>query len=136
MAKKPEFTVTKEILTHLRGCSPRERFLHRLHSAVLVLKGFSAVEIARIFNDSPRAVAYWAKRFKQSGADGLKEIARPGRPSRLNSTQFKKVQRFVENTKGKTQKENAEMLSAYIRKEFKISLTPRQCWRILNRLNS
>lgn len=136
MAKKSESTVTKEILSQLRGCSPHERFLHRLHSAVLVLRGFSAVEIAEIFDDSPRAVAYWAKRFKQSGADGLKEIARPGRPSRLNSAQFKKVQTFVEKTKGKTQKETAEMLSAYIRKEFKISLTPRQCWRILNRLTT
>jgi transposase len=136
MAKKTEFTVTKEILSHLRGSSPHERFLHRLHSTVLVLKGFSAVEIAEIFDDSPRAVAYWARRFKQSGTDGLKEIARPGRPSKLNSAQIRKVQRFVEKTKGKTQKENAEMLSAYIRKEFKISLTPRQCWRILNRLSS
>jgi transposase len=128
--------VTKEILTQLRGHSPQERLLHRLHCVAVVLKGYSSSESARIYGDSPRAVAYWVKRFNQDGLHGLKEESRPGRPSKLNAAQFKKLKTLLNKSKGKSKRENAEMLSAYILKEFKISLTPRQCWRILNRLTT
>jgi transposase len=131
---KPENKITKAIVTQLRGNSRRERLLHRLHSVVLVLKGYSSSETARIYGDSARAVAYWVKRFKQDGCEGLKEESRPGRPSKLNATQYKRLQTIISKSKGNSKKENAEMLSVFISKEFKISMTPRQCWRILNRL--
>ena len=116
--------------------SPRARLLHRLHSVALVAYGLSASEVARIFDDSPRAVAYWVKRFKQYGLAGLEEEAKPGRPSKLNPEQMKKLQAFLERSQADAEPVKAEMLAGYILKEFQITLTTRQCWRILNRLKA
>jgi transposase len=102
----------------------------------LVLSGFSASEVARIYGDSPRAVAYWVKRFNDEGAAGLEEEARPGRPSKLNAAQMKKVQTFLKRSRAKSQPVNADALSSFILTDLRISLTPRQCWRILNRLRT
>jgi len=124
------------MLSTLRGDSSRERLLHRLHSVALVLSGLSASEAARIYGDSPRAVAYWVTRFKKDGLDGLHEETRPGRPSKLNQFQLKKLQTFLNKSAAKSKSMKAEILAEYISKEFGIVLTVRQCWRIVNRLTT
>ena len=95
MKRKPKTILTKSIQQQLRGETPRERLLHRLHSVVLVLSGYSASETGRIHGDSPRAVAYWVNRFKDKGMAGLEDDQRPGRPSKLEEQQIKKLQNYV-----------------------------------------
>ena len=124
------------MLATLRGDSSRERLLHRMHSVVLVLNGSSSSETARIYGDSPRAVAYWVTRFKQHGIDGLKDESRPGRPSTLNAAQLKKVQTYLKQSAARSKSINAKALSAHILKEFGICLNPHLCWRILKRLTT
>ena len=124
------------MLTTLRGDSSLERLLHRLHSVALVLSGLSASETARIYGDSPRAVAYWVTQFKKDGLDGLHEETRPGRPSKLNQSQLKKLQTLLNKSATKSKSVKAEILAEYISKEFGIVLTVRQCWRIVNRLTT
>jgi len=136
MNKKSSHAITNEMLSTLRGDSSRERLLHRLHSVALVLSGLSASEAARIYGDSPRAVAYWVTRFKKDGLDGLHEETRPGRPSKLNQFQLKKLQTFLNKSAAKSKSMKAEILAEYISKEFGIVLTVRQCWRIVNRLTT
>jgi transposase len=136
MNKKSSHAITKETLATLRGDSSRERLLHRLHSVALVLSGLSASEAGRIYGDSPRAVAYWITRFKQDGLEGLHEETRPGRPSKLNQFQLKKLQIVLNKYAAKPKSVKAEILAEYISKEFGIVLTVRQCWRIVNRLTA
>ena len=136
MKRKPRNIPTKALLRTLRGETPRERLLHRLHGVVLVLSGLSASEVARIHGDSPRAVAYWVTRFNDEGVAGLEEDQRPGRPSKLDSRQMDKLQNFLIRSKQQSKSINAEALAGFILTEFAVSLTPRQCWRILNRLKS
>jgi transposase len=136
MNKKSSRAITNEMLATLRGDSSRERLLHRLHSVALVLSGLSASEAARIYGDSPRAVAYWVTQFKKDGLDGLHEETRPGRPSKLNPSQLMKVQLFLNKSAAKSKSVKAEILAEYISKEFGIVLTVRQCWRIVNRLTA
>jgi transposase len=100
----------------------------------MALNGSSASESARIYGNSPRAVAYWVQRFKQHGIEGLEEEARPGRPSRLNTAQLKRLQTYLKQAAAQSKMMNAEILSAFIFKEFNIFLTPRQSLRILKRL--
>ena len=126
----------KTALNELHGASSRERLLHRLHSVVLVLSGLSASEAGRIYGDSPRAVAYWVTRFKRRGLDGLREEARPGRPSTLNASQRRSLQTFIKRSAAAGKRLNAEHLSVYLLKEHGISLTLRQCWRILKKLQT
>lgn len=136
MKCKSKKILTKVMLRTLRGETPRERLLHRLHSVVLVLSGQSASEVARIHGDSPRAVAYWVTRFNDEGVAGLEEDQRPGRPSKLDARQMDKLQTFLKRSEQQSKPINAEALAAFILTAFEISLTPRQCWRILNKIKS
>ena len=132
--QKPKYTITKQTLKTLRGESPRERLLHRLHCVAMALNGSSASEAARIYGGSPRAVAYWVTQFKRHGIEGLEEEARSGRPSQLSKDQLNKVQSFVKQAGAKSKSLNAHSISDFLLKEFGLSLTYRQCWRILTRM--
>ena len=136
MTQKPHFNIPKGMVRDLCAESPRARLLHRLHSVVLVAHGLSASEVGRIFDDSPRAVSYWVKRFRQQGLAGLEEESRPGRPSKLNATQMKKLQTFVKRSQQSSKPVKADALAEYIFKEFRVVLTASQCWRILKRVTA
>ncbi len=134
MRQTTEFSVPKDLQKKLRGNSASERLLHRLHSIALVLNGRSASEAARIYGDSPRAVAYWVTRFREKGLKGVEEESRTGRPPRLNPSQMKRLETFVKQSRARSQVINADVLSAYIKEAFGVTFTLRQCWRILRRL--
>lgn len=136
MKRNQKRTLSKMTQRQLRGKTARERLLHRLHSVVLVLSGLSSSEVARIHGDSPRAVAYWVDSYSNDGLAGLEENQRPGRPSKLDETQIKKLQTFVKQSQRNSEPINAESVAAFILAEFRISLTARQCWRILKKLQS
>jgi len=136
MKQNTQFILTGQMVRDLCAKSPDARLLHRLHCVALVNHGCSASEVARIFDDSPRAVSYWVTRFKKKGVDGLREEAKPGRPSKLNPSQMKKLQTFLQKSCGESPPITAETVSAYISKEFDVFLTLRQCWRILKRLTA
>jgi transposase len=134
MKQHSPFIITSGMVRDLCAESSRARLLHRLHSVALVAYGLSSSEVARIFDDSPRAVAYWVKRFKQHGLAGLEEESRPGRPSKLNPSQMKKLQAFLKRSQADSKPVKAETLAAYILKEFRIVLTANRCWRLLKQL--
>jgi transposase len=136
MKQNKQFILTGQMVRDMCAKSPDARLLHRLHCVALVNHGLSASEVARAFGDSPRAVAYWVTRFKKVGIDGLREEAKPGRPSKLNSSQMKKLQTFLKRPHGGSPPITAEKVSAYISNEFGVFLTLRQCWRILKRLTA
>jgi len=134
MSKPTQFILTGKMVHDLCAKSPHERLLHRAHCVALVLYGLSASEVARIFKDSPRAVAYWVKQFEKDGLKGLGEDSRPGRPSKLTAPQKKSLEAFIEESRARSKPINAEMLSEHIRNEYGVSITGRQCSRILKRL--
>ena len=136
LKQKQRRTVTKSILRALRGGTPRERVLHRIHCVVLVEGGRSASEVARMYGDSPRAVAYWVERFRAKGLPGLEEDRRSGRPSKLSDVEIKKVEEFVAGAKQRAEAINASALAKFIQSKFGVCLTARQCWRILRKLNT
>jgi len=136
MKRNSPFIISSGMVRDLCTESPRARLLHRLHSVALVAYGLSASEVGRIFDDSPRAIAYWVKRFKKQGLAGLEEESRSGRPSKLNPAQMKKLQKFIKQSEWNSRPIKSETLASYILKEFRVVLTTRQCWRILKRLKS
>ena len=136
MKRQHKNILTKAIQWELRGETRHERLLHRLHCVVLVLSGHSASEIARIYGDSPRAVAYWVSSFNKDGLTGLTEEQRSGRPSKMNERQMKKLQTYLKRAKQKSESVNAKMLATFILSEFGISMASRQCWRILGKFKS
>ena len=127
-------SASKAVLKQLHGGSHRERLLHRLHAVVLVAAGLSASEVGRLFGDSPRAVAYWVSSYRAGGVPALREEARPGRPSKLTPDQQRKLQLFVNRSPKKTRATPREV-SAFVATTFGVTLTPRHCRRILERLD-
>lgn len=67
--------------------TPQTRRLHRLHAVLLVARGLSCRQAARLLGASPRSVEYWAKRYAESGEDGLNAKIRSGRPPLLTEAQ-------------------------------------------------
>ena len=132
--RTPRVKQPNDLLDALRGGSVSERQLHRLHSVALVLAGHSASQAARLYGDSPRAVAYWVERYKEGGLAGLNEESRPGRPPRLDDAQMQKVQTFVKEMRKRSEPVNADVMAKYIEITFGITFTIRQCWRILKRV--
>lgn len=135
MKQTTQKRISKAELKVLRGTSEQERILHRLHSVILVLRGFSCSAVGRLYGDSARSVAYWVKRYDALGAAGLKEQARSGRPSKLTPSQLRSIESFMSNGSASSPV-TGEALSAFIRKMFDVSLTVRQCRRIVRRFSS
>jgi len=134
MKQRSNILLTSDVLRALRGVLPSERLLHRLHSVVLVLHGLSSSEVGRMYGDSSRAVAYWVTRFKERGLRGLEEDDRPGRPTRLDASQLKKVQRFMTLSRQKINPFPARLVQEYILNQFGVTFTIRQCQRMVKRL--
>ena len=127
---------SKAVLKQLHGSSHGERLLHRLHAVVLVAAGLPASEVARVFGDSPRAVAYWVSRYRVGGVAALREEARPGRPSKLTPDQLLKLQLFVNRRPPKMARPTPREVADFVAAKFGVALTTRHCRRILERLNA
>ena len=114
------------------------RYDHRLHAVLLVAKGMSSPEAADYLGDSERTVRYWINQYTEKGLQGLIEEERPGRPSRLTKEQIERINQAL-----RVKPEDAglrggiwdgKLLSAFIQKEFQVSLGIRQCQRLFRQL--
>ncbi len=109
---------------------------HKLRSVRRVLGGLSAVKVAALYGDSPRAVASWVARFKASGADGLETAARSGRPRTLSPAQIRRVERYVRESRERSEPLSGPSLSVFIGQKFGVSLTRQHCLRIIKRVGA
>lgn len=120
-------------------CNEKSRYNHRLHCLLLVAKGMSCREVAKLFEDSPRIIQYWVSYFELNGLQGLLEDDHPGRPSRLTHFQKDELNQIL----GRAPKEvglsgdrwDGKLLSIHIKSKYNLSLGIRQCQRLLRNLN-
>lgn len=131
--KNPE-TEISSLLSEIRH-SEDSRYNHRLHGVLLVARGLSARETASLLGDAPRTVELWIHRFQKEGLKGLREVQRPGRPSRLNQRQIAEIQHIVRSSAPiefgiDIDIWNSNALSTYFR-SLGIDLKPRQCRNLL-----
>ena len=118
--------------------SEEARYDHRLHAVLLVAKGMGCPEASDYLGDSERTLRYWINRYTQKGLQGLVENERSGRPSRMTG---KQIERINQALRGKPEDVglrggiwDGKLLSAFIQKEFQVSLGIRQCQRIFRQL--
>jgi transposase len=135
MKKDEHFSMNEEVFSLLRGMNKRERTLHRLHCVALVLGGMPAQQVSAFYGDAPRAIAYWVTRFKTKGFSGFGETKVRGRLPRLDSSQLKRLQRFIQTEQKKGKRVNADTLAAHIKKTFDVVFARRQCWRLIRQLS-
>jgi transposase len=116
--------------------SEESRYDHRLHAILLIAKGLSAREAANRLGDAARTVEFWVHRFQEAGLEGLHEVRRPGRPSRLSPEQIAQVQSVLRSAPadaGLTADAwDSNTLSIHLR-SLGVRLQPRQCRNLLRR---
>jgi len=114
------------------------RYDHRLHAVLLVAQGMPCSEVSSLLGDSIRSIQYWVNRFEEKGFAGLADSPRPGRPPKLTTDQIEEIGKAVRSSPiecglsgylwdGKT-------LSAYIKQEFDVDISVRQCQRLFRQL--
>jgi transposase len=118
--------------------SEESRYDHRLHGVLLVAQGMSCRQVSELLGDAPRTVAYWVRRFERDGLGGLTEEERPGRPRRLSEDQIRGIDvalRMQPTDFGLTGNLwDGKTLSAYVKRQWDVSLGTRQCQRLFRQL--
>jgi len=112
------------------------RYDHRLHGILLACSGKSSYEIAELFNQSPRTVQYWIKRFEKMGFAGLTDVERSGRPSAIDAN----IQKSIGKDLRKSPRDfgyaqnlwDGKLLSFHLKKRYKVTLGERQCRRMFH----
>jgi transposase len=114
------------------------RYDHRLHGVLLVAQGMTCPRVAQLLGDSHHTVVNWVRRFETDGLAGLTEGERPGRPSRLDSEQFAKVEAALRESPAKfglsTHTWDGPTLSGYLDQKLGVKLKVRQCQRLFRQL--
>jgi transposase len=128
-----EIALQNEILR-----SEEARYCHRLHGVLLVCRGFSSYEVAKMFGQSPTTIQRWVGSFKKNGFAGLKDCEKAGRPHRLTSQQLKSINSALRKSPrdfGYSQNMwDGKLLSHHVEKLHKVPLGVRQCQRLLHQL--
>ncbi len=121
------------------GRSPEARYDHRLHGLLLICQGFSAREVAQLFGDAPRTVAYWVQRFQAAGLAGLQEGERSGRPAALTGAALTRLGRDLRRAPrafGYGQNLwDGPLLRHHVGTAYGVDLGVRQCQRLFSRLD-
>ena len=114
------------------------RYIHRLHGVLLMLNGLSSLQAAKFLNEPQTTVALWMRKFRKHGIDGLREKERSGRPAILKPRQQTALKKALQGSPESHGLEGegwtGELVSEYLRKRHKVTLTMRHCRRLLRTL--
>lgn len=114
------------------------RYDHRLHGVLLVCRGFSSYEVAKMFGQSPTTIQRWVGSFKKNGFAGLEDCEKAGRPNRLTSQQLKSINSALRKSPrdfGYSQNMwDGKLLSHHVEELHKVPLGVRQCQRLFHQL--
>ena len=120
--------------------SPAQRLDHKLHCALLVAEGRSCYEVARWFGESPRTIERWVLTFDHVGIRGLEAHGSKGRPVRLTASALAGLLRDLSLPPTGfgygAQAWSPKLLMQHLGAGYQISLSLRQCQRILRRLRA
>jgi transposase len=124
----------KIIRTEFRRSS-EARYIHRLHGVLLVLLGLSTVKAGKLLGDPQRTVAQWVIQFKKQGLDGLRGAEMAGRPAKLSLAQkealFNALTKSPKDSGLDGDRWTNVLVSSLLAKRFGVTLTVRQCTRLL-----
>lgn len=118
--------------------SEESRYDHRLHGILLVSNGISCYQVAEWLGQNPVTIQRWVNRFEANGFAGLQEGERPGRPRRLNETQWEAVDRDLRRSPrelGYAQNLwDGKLLVHHLAEAYGVDVGVRQCQRMFRQL--
>jgi len=114
------------------------RYDHRLHAVLLVAHGMSCYEVGALLGDSTRTVQNWVNKFEKKGITALMDKTRPGRPPRLSDEQYDTIEAALRSSPESYGLQgylwDGKALSEFVRREFDVILSVRQCQRMFRHL--
>jgi transposase len=118
--------------------SDESRYDHRLHGLLLITGGQSCQQVAELFGEDRRTVQRWVKRFERDGLEGMREGARPGRPTMLDAKQWVALGRDLRRDPGAFglvgHLWDGKLLAEHLRLRYGVTLGVRQCQRIFGQM--
>lgn len=93
--------------------------------------------VASIFGASRQTLWRWIKRFKERGADGLRDLPKGHNPAKLNEKQRERVAKWLRETKdsrGEAVHWTLAKLANAIHSEFGICVGITPLWRLVRNL--
>lgn len=120
--------------------SRESRYDHRLHALLLVAQGMLCSTAARYLGDAPRTIQHWTRLYQAQGFKGIKEGGRPGRPRRLKPENMKLINAALETSPQESglssRKWNGKALREFIQSRLQVSISIRQCQRLIKRFEN
>lgn len=112
------------------------RFRHRVLAVLLSLSGMPAATLSTIYAESVNTLRLWVRTADEQGYAALRDKVSPGRRPSLRAEQEQELAQFLrsEPAPGADGVWNGPRLSTYLRERFDLSLSVRQCQRLLRRL--
>ncbi len=113
------------------------KFQHKVEMVNLVLEGMTPSALSEYVRESKNTITLWVKTADEKGFEALRGKKQPGRPTRLSAENIAAIKAVLEEDAPKKYGYNAwdgPSLSAYIAREYGVSLGVRQCQRMFQQL--
>ena len=113
--------------------SAETKMIYRATIVNMYLNGISTKALSEACGESPATINLWVKLADEQGFQALKLSAPPGRPRRLSETQLDAV-RDAMLSPPETHNYalwDGKSVADYINKQFNVSLSTRQCQRLI-----
>ena len=113
------------------------KFQHKVEMVNLVVGGMTPSELSKYVYESKNTITSWVKTVDEKGFNALCGKKRTGRPPKLSAENIASIKAVLEEDNPQKYGYNVwdgPTLSAYIKKEYRVSLCVRQCQRMFHRL--
>src|SRR3989344_1588688 len=115
----------------------KEKSVRMKQRLLIILKAFkikSSYKIANVVGTSHTKVQRWINRFNEFGINGLQDKRKEGRPTFLNQSQKKELEKIIERPRDFSGGLKTFEVIATIKNYFKINYTPRHVRRLLHKM--
>lgn len=122
----------KEIMSS----SDESKYYFRVFAVNMVLAGTPASAVGASAGVSKAAVTSWVKTADEIGFEALHTKSRPGRPKKLTEDQYDEIDKALQNDPQKygINVWDGPSLASFINENYAVSLSVRQCQRLLHAL--
>jgi transposase len=114
----------EELESYLKSCKDKTQKL-RLMACIQIAKGASSRDLKEVYHHSHSQYCAWVKRLNESGIEGLKDKAKPGRRAKLSLEQWQQIKQMMLSESAEQHGYNsstwtAAMLIDYIQKQYQV----------------
>jgi len=130
-----EIAKLRNVVRQHVSTSREQRFCYRALCVLLIAEGHRPNQVAEWLGEHTRTLERWRRRFLDNGLDGLIDETSPGRPPKLSTDEWKRLQTELAQppaTYGLDGKKwQGKLLQDHLTSRYGIDFSLRQCQRLL-----